>query len=128
MNRGHINHFSPEYAVLEDNERIVETAGFVPLDIKFKRFEQAGILQMLNKQKYSVDDLRDIYFGEDSEIHPYDELEDIVSKLQIQEQKKLKLAETVAERSEASVQASQSLDTEIVENKQYLKDKEEVNE
>ena len=28
---------------MEHNEYICETAGFVPLEVKFKRFEQAGI-------------------------------------------------------------------------------------
>lgn len=71
--------FIPE----EENKVIVETAGFVPLDVRFKQMEQNGIVARLNEQEFSlgVDDLRQLYFGAETEITQYDELEDVQEKL-----------------------------------------------
>lgn len=67
----------------EENNVIVETAGFVPLDVRFKQMEQNGILARLNAQEFSlgVDDLRQLYFGAETEITQYDDLEDVQEKL-----------------------------------------------
>lgn len=77
----------------EENKVIVETAGFVPLDVRFKQMEQNGILARLNAEEFSlsIEDLRQLYFGENTEINQYDELEDIQEKLYNQNVLKQKL-------------------------------------
>lgn len=73
--------------VLDDNPYIVETAGFVPLDVRFKQMEQAGIQAKFNAEDFTVQDWRDIYFGEDTEIYSTDEIEDVERKLALQRDK-----------------------------------------
>lgn len=69
----------------EGNERIVETAGFVPLEVKFKQFEQAGIRAQLVSSDFDAQDMRDIYFGENNIIYPDDDIEVVNEKLLRQE-------------------------------------------
>lgn len=62
------------------NPVIVETAGFVPLEVRFKRFEENGIRAQLNASEFTSSDLRDIFLHPDFAINQYDELEDIEAK------------------------------------------------
>lgn len=63
-----------------NNPVIVETAGFVPLEVRFKRFEENGIRAQLNASEFTSSDLRDIFLHPDFAINQYDELEDIEAK------------------------------------------------
>ena len=100
------------------NEYIVETAGFVPLSVKFKQFEQNGYLAKFNSDDFDSSDYATLY-QDDILIGPDDDEFDIADKLSLFNerkydlmQKKAKLAETneadrnEVERSEVS-QASQ---------------------
>lgn len=69
----------------EENERIVETAGFVPLEVKFKQFEQNGIRAQLVASDFDSSDMRQIYFGENNIIYPDDDIETVNEKLLRQE-------------------------------------------
>lgn len=69
----------------ETNERIVETAGFVPLEVKFKQFEQNGIRAQLTASDFDAQDMRQIYFGENNIIYPDDDIEVVNAKLLRQE-------------------------------------------
>lgn len=73
----------PVYAELDPelNKEIVETAGFVPLEVKFKRFEEAGIMMQYQMGEFTSSDYREMYLSEDFEITPEDDLEDIQEKL-----------------------------------------------
>lgn len=72
----------PCYADLsEHNERIVETAGFIPLDVKLKRFEQAGIAAQYHTSEFTSNDFRNLYANPDFELYPDDELEEVQEKL-----------------------------------------------
>lgn len=72
----------PVYADLsEHNEVIVETAGFIPLDVKFKRFEQNGVIAQFSTSEFTSSDMRNLYANPDFEIYPDDELEDIQEKI-----------------------------------------------
>lgn len=61
-------------------EVVTETAGFEPLEVKFKRMEQAGIRAQFNSNEFTSSDLRNIYLNPDFQITPEDELEDIEIK------------------------------------------------
>lgn len=61
----------------EENKYIVETAGFVPLEVKMKQFEQNGIIAQFQQQDFTSHDLREIYLNPDFDITPEDDFEDI---------------------------------------------------
>lgn len=111
----------------EGNEYIVETAGFVPLSVKFKQFEQNGYIAKFNVDDFDSSDYNSLY-SDDILIGPDDDEFDIADKIELFNQRKLellkrKLAETnetkqsVAERSEVS-QASKNKKAEFPEQKQ----------
>ena len=111
----------------EGNEYIVETAGFVPLSVKFKQFEQNGYIAKFNVDDFDSSDYNSLY-TDDVLIGPDDDEFDIADKIALFKQRKLellnrKLAETngtelsAAERSEVS-QASQDKSEEVSLNKQ----------
>lgn len=63
------------------NDYICETAGFIPLEIKFKRFEQAGQIARLNASDFTSQDYREMYQSPDYDIYPDDDLDDIEEKM-----------------------------------------------
>lgn len=63
------------------NEYICETAGFEPLEVKFKRFENAGLLQMIQSKALTSKDFREMYLNEDYSISIDDSPEDILEKM-----------------------------------------------
>lgn len=100
----------------EKNPVIVETAGFVPLEVKMKRFEQAGLRAQFREQDFDSQDYRDMYLNPDVIIYPSDDLEQVQEKLNLQAQiyneivqkkKNLKLGETSVGEA-GSVQPSQN--------------------
>lgn len=62
------------------NEQLTETAGFVPLEVRMKQMEQAGLLQQALLQDVTADDLREAWLSSDFEISPDDELEEVIAK------------------------------------------------
>lgn len=102
----------------EGNDYIVESAGFVPLAVKFKQFEQNGYIAKFNVDDFDSSDYNSLY-QDDVLIGPDDDEFDVADKIALFKERKLailnekaKLAETneaernVVERSEVS-QASQ---------------------
>lgn len=100
----------------EGNEYVVESAGFVPLSVKFKQFEQNGYIAKFNVDDFDSSDYNSLY-TDDVLISPDDDEFDIADKIALFKERKMqllnaKLAETnkteqsVASRSEVS-QASQ---------------------
>lgn len=66
----------------KNNEYITETAGFVPLDVKLRRFQEAGQLMQFHNAEFTSADMREAYFSPDFEINPEDDFEEIQEKLQ----------------------------------------------
>lgn len=62
------------------DEQVTETAGFVPLEVRMKQMEQAGLLQQAMLQDVTADDLREAWLSSDFEISPDDELEEVIAK------------------------------------------------
>lgn len=69
-----------EHEVSPWNERVVETAGYVPLEVRMKQMEQAGLRQQFVMGDLSPDDLRAAWLSQDFEITPDDELEEVLAK------------------------------------------------
>lgn len=105
--------------VLDDNPYIVETAGFVPLDVRFKQMEQAGIQAQFNAEDFTVQDWRDIYFGEDTEIYSTDEIEDVERKLALQRDKYNSILAEMQKQNEVS-------ETQQEKSNKPISDKEEI--
>lgn len=100
----------------EGNEYIVETAGFIPLSVKFKQFEQNGYIAKFSADDFDSSDYKSLY-QDDVLIGPDDDDFDVADKIALFKERKMqilnsKLAETneaernEVERSEVS-QASQ---------------------
>lgn len=62
------------------DELVTDTAGFEPLEVKFKRMEQAGYRAQFAESEFTSSDLRDIYLNPDFQITPEDDYEDILAK------------------------------------------------
>lgn len=97
----------------EENNVIVETAGFVPLEVKLKRFEQNGMLMQFNESEFTSSDLRTIYLKPDFEITPEDDMEEVMEKIKARNEfiisyKKLKTSDLRETKSEVAPQAVES--------------------
>lgn len=80
----------------ENNEYIVETAGFIPLEVKLKQFETNGLVAQFLTSDFDSNDYRDIYLNPDFNISPEDDFEDIQEKLAMQREyaEKIKAAKS----------------------------------
>lgn len=67
---------------------IVETAGFVDIETRFKRLEQSGYVAHFFREMFDTSDEREIYLGEDTQIYGDDDEETVNKKLYLQEMKK----------------------------------------
>lgn len=63
-------------------EPLTETAGFEPLEVKFKRMEQAGYKAALNMDEYTSADMYEFYLQHpEFDLNKYDDLETAKAKL-----------------------------------------------
>lgn len=78
-------HFPTKYPEIEGwNEDIVETAGFVPLEVRFKQMEQAGIQAQFLESEFGSKDFRDMYLNHpEFDLTPEDDIEDAYEKMQL---------------------------------------------
>lgn len=102
----------------EKNPYIVESAGYVPLEVRFKQFEQNGIRAQFSESDFDGNDLRDIYLSADTCILPGDDIEDICAKLTLQAEraaaiKNAKLGVSV-ERSETETPSPSTTESNSV--------------
>lgn len=93
-----------------DNSYIVDTKGFVPLEVKFKRFEQGGILAQLRADEFSSSDYREMYLSPDMEINQWDDLEDIQNKLALQQEFRQKILSKTSSFAPGEVSRSSEAD------------------
>lgn len=61
---------------------ITETAGFVPLEVRFQKLVENGIQLQLKAQEFDSVDMRKLYLDDEFRVEPDDELEEIQSKLE----------------------------------------------
>lgn len=106
----------------EGNEYITETAGYIPLEVKMKQFEQNGIIAQFQVSDFTSNDYRDIYLNPDFEITPEDELEDIQEKLKarnefMNEIKKSKVGDSERIANSPSDSAAAQTENKVSENK-----------
>lgn len=121
MKEWKIDLVEPTFADLGDNEYICETAGFIPLEVKFKRFEENGIRAQFSTDSFSSSDLREIYLNPDFEIRQGDDLIDIEAKLMAREEYILKLNKEKSEQAE-NVDTSTNPDIMVDKEKEVRSD------
>lgn len=78
MDKKQLEHLCSKFP--EGNKYICETAGFIPLDVKFKQYEQNGMIASFLASDFTSSDYREMYMNPDFEIYPEDDLEDINEK------------------------------------------------
>lgn len=82
----------------ENNDYITETAGFIPLEVKMRQFEQNGLIAQFQVSDFDSNDYREMYLNPDFNITPEDDFEDVEEKIRarnefIEQYKKTKAAE-----------------------------------
>lgn len=101
----------------KDNRVIVETAGFVPLEVRMKKFEEAGIKAQFYASEFTASDLRELYLSPNTEIYPSDDLETIEEKLALRQSLVSSKLGDYVERSETE-SPSQMIETKESEVKE----------
>lgn len=107
------------------NEQLVETAGFVPLEVRFQRLVEAGQRVQLKAQEFDSVDMRKLYLDDEFRIEPDDELEDIYEKMNARkafmESLRAKKSESVNDNdlkvSQTSKKADSSQSNEVDDDK-----------
>lgn len=84
------------------DEILVDTKGFVPLEVKFKQLEEAGIKAEFNMAELDSSQIRQVFLNPDFEITPDDDYEEIQDKLYQRELFKQQLMAQNAKRDENS--------------------------
>lgn len=106
-----IQEFAQEVMVLpkleypEDwNEDIVETAGFIPLEVRFKQMEQAGFRAQFFESEFSSKDVTDMYLNHpEFDITPEDDVEEAYEKMQLRAAYIRSVKEAVKARKQAEL-------------------------
>lgn len=79
------------------NAYITETAGFIPLSVKFKRFIENGLVAQFKESDFTSSDWRTLYRDDpELDISPDDEFDEVQAKLERREQKRLELMQARA--------------------------------
>lgn len=65
----------------EHNEYITETAGYIPLEVKLKQFEQNGVIAQFQQSDFTSHDYREMYLNPDFDITPEDDFEEVEEKI-----------------------------------------------
>lgn len=78
-------HLPTPYPKIEGwNEDIVETAGFIPLEVRFKQMEQAGFRARFFESEFGSKDFRDMYLNHpEFDITAEDDIEEAYEKMQL---------------------------------------------
>lgn len=76
--------FNPAHSdaiVKRMSKRVTETAGFEPLEVRFKKMEQAGFRAQFFESDFDSADLREIYLHHpEFTLQEGDEIEDVIEK------------------------------------------------
>lgn len=107
-------HFPPKYPKIDGwDELLTETAGFIPLDVKFKQMEQAGFMAHFLESEFSSRDISDMYLNHpEFDITPEDDYEEMYEKIQMRaawiEEVKKQAYERNSKQSESTTERNSS--------------------
>lgn len=69
------------------NEDIVETAGFIPLEVRFKQMEQAGIQAQFLQSEFTSFDVRDMYLNHpEFDLNGDEDIEEALDKIKLRQE------------------------------------------
>lgn len=105
---------------IKNNEKLVDSSGFVPLDIRFKKLDIATAQRKLALSQFDYHDYDELY-DDDIVFNKYDSLEELQDKLEKYTNKKKeilanKFAEYRAQRETEANAMQQNTSTKSVEN------------
>lgn len=84
---------------------ITETAGFIPLAVRFKQMEQAGLRARFFESEFTSHDFSDMYLNHpELDIMPDDDLEDVIEKTKLREQYILEVKQKAQQRNAARIE------------------------
>ena len=93
------------------NKVITETAGFIPLAVRFKQMEQAGFRARFFESEFTSKDMQDMYLNHpEFDITPEDDLEEAYEKMQLRQAWINEVKKQVKERNLAA--ANEEKDSE----------------
>lgn len=105
------------------NENIVETAGFIPLEVRFKQMEQAGIRAQFFENEFSSRDVSDMYLNHpEFDLTPEDDIEEAFEKMALREAWINQVKEEAKKRKEAALTDAKLSETKKSESKADGKD------
>lgn len=85
----------PDGFVVTSDVNICETAGFVDLETRFKRLEQSGYVAQFFAHQFDVNDMREIYLGEDTAIYADDDEVTVRKKLALQDKLRMEIQKSI---------------------------------
>lgn len=92
----------PSYKKIFDNDILVDTAGFVPLDVRIKQFLLAGEQAKISSEMFDSDDWRYMFeHVNDNTLEVGDDIEDVNRKLSVVLQRQKEILMRKAEADEA---------------------------
>lgn len=98
----------------EWNEDLVDITSYVPLDLRLKQLERAGVRARLRSTEFSISELRQIYDNHELEYNADDDLEDVLDK----ETKRRELIAQILKSKQSSVEP----DSPPVKDESKMKD------
>lgn len=82
------------------NEDIVETAGFIPIEVRFKQMEQAGYKAQFFQSEFTSKDVSDMYLNHpEFDITTEDDIEEALEKMQLRNDYIATIKEKVRQRN-----------------------------
>lgn len=80
-------HSPKSYPEIEGwNDEITETAGFIPLEVRFKQMEQAGIRAQFFESEFTSKDVQDMYLNHpEFDLTPEDDIEEALEKIELRQ-------------------------------------------
>lgn len=107
-------------------EKVVETAGFMPLAARMKQMEQAGLRAKFLDSEFTSKDFMDMYVNHpELDIHPDDDIEDVLEKEKAREALYKEIQNRVRARTEEKIKESKALPKEKAGTQEPLPDEEE---
>lgn len=92
------------------NREITETAGFVPLEVRFKQMEQAGYRARFFESEFTSKDVTDMYLNHpEFDLTSEDDFEDMVEKMELRNAYIQSIKDEVRKRKESDLKAATDL-------------------
>lgn len=111
-------HSPTPYPLIEDwDEDIVETAGFIPLEVRFKQMEQAGFRAQFFESEFTSKDVSDMYLNHpEFDITGEDDIEEAMEKIKLREEYINQVKQEIMKRKGIEAEEKESAERAAEEN------------